>query len=295
MIIALSTIVGVTDALSMPSFQSIVPTILPRDQVARGLELNSTQYNLSRILGPAIAGGLLATVGPVACFAINAASYVPFVGVAVWILPPRAQRPVASGDPDDGRISIGSVFRADGLRTPLLTVLANAVLIAPLMTFIPVLVKHVFAGSATDFSMAVVAFGIGGLVGAAVLLALPSDVSLRAVSASAAAFDACVLLLIGMTRAFVWCVPLLALAGAGLTISNTAANSWLQTTTDRRRLGRTISLYMLALGGGSALGALATGVTVSALGVQRALMLNAVLALGAQGALLRARGDGGRS
>ena len=69
MIIALSLVVGVTDALSMPSFQSIVPSIVARDEIGRGLALNSTQFNLSRILGPAIAGVLMASVGAVACFA----------------------------------------------------------------------------------------------------------------------------------------------------------------------------------------------------------------------------------
>ena len=51
-IIALSLVVGVTDALSMPSFQSIVPSIVARDQIGRGLALNSTQFNLSRSLDP---------------------------------------------------------------------------------------------------------------------------------------------------------------------------------------------------------------------------------------------------
>ena len=52
MIIVLSVVVGITDALSMPSFQSIVPSIVTREQIGSGLALNSTQFNLSRILGP---------------------------------------------------------------------------------------------------------------------------------------------------------------------------------------------------------------------------------------------------
>ena len=61
MIIVLSVAVGVTDALSLPSFQSIVPSIVPREQIGRGLALNSTQFNLSRILGPAVAGALMSS------------------------------------------------------------------------------------------------------------------------------------------------------------------------------------------------------------------------------------------
>ena len=89
MIIVLSVVVGVTDALSMPSFQSIVPSLVTRPQIGRGLALNSTQFNLSRILGPSIAGVLIAGFGAMACFVVSAASYIPFIGVALWILPRR--------------------------------------------------------------------------------------------------------------------------------------------------------------------------------------------------------------
>lgn len=87
MIIVLSVVVGVTDGLSMPSFKSIVPSLVSREQIGTGITLNSMQFNLSRILGPTVAGLLLAGVGAAACFAVSAASYVPFILVALWVLP----------------------------------------------------------------------------------------------------------------------------------------------------------------------------------------------------------------
>ncbi|HTS72921.1 MAG TPA: MFS transporter [Gaiellaceae bacterium] len=68
MIVALSLVVGVTDALSMPSFQSIVPSIVEYEQIGTGIALNSTQLNLSRILGPALAGVLMVRLGALSCF-----------------------------------------------------------------------------------------------------------------------------------------------------------------------------------------------------------------------------------
>ena len=99
MIIVLSVVVGITDALSMPSFQSIVPSIVTREQIGSGLALNSTQFNLSRILGPSIAGVLMSSVGVMACFVVSAASYVPFIGVALWILPHATSAPLSSNAP----------------------------------------------------------------------------------------------------------------------------------------------------------------------------------------------------
>ena len=154
MIIALSVIVGVTDALSMPSFQSIVPSIVARVQIGRALALNSTQFNLSRILGPSIAGVLISSIGATACFVVSAASYVPFIAVALWILPPRAPEPPATKAPRPAHTGYGfrDVLRQPNLRGALLTVLATGVLCSPIVTFSPVLVRDVFRGGASQFS-----------------------------------------------------------------------------------------------------------------------------------------------
>jgi MFS family permease len=288
-IIVLSLVVGVTDALSMPSFQSIVPTIVERDQIDRGIALNSIQFNLSRILGPAIAGVLMSSVGVVACFVVSAVSYVPFIGVALWILPRWSQtprgtaarvRPPLLGD-------IGVILRQRPQRGALLMVLAMSLLCGPLVTFSPVLVKDVFHGDATHFSTAVAAFGVGGILGAAVLLGVSSGVDRRRLAAGFALLCAGALVLIALDPWFWGLPPLIALVGASMTVSNTAANSLLQSTADPRRLGQTVGLYMLALRGGMSLGALLTGATVGLLGVQHALLLDGLLALALQLVLTR--------
>jgi predicted MFS family arabinose efflux permease len=290
MIIALSLVVGVTDALSMPSFQSIVPSIVRRDQIARGLALNSTQFNLSRILGPAIAGVLMASVGAVACFALSAASCIPFIGVALWILPRRPSRPRSDHafDRSDLLTGLREIARERRLRGALLTVFATSVLCGPLITFTPVLVSAAFHGDASDFSAAVGAFGVGGLLGAAGLLAVPAEQDRRRWSSRLA-------VLYGLTVAFIalvpwfWGVPaLMALAGAAMTMSNTSANSLLQATASPRLLGQTVSLFMLATRGGIPLGALSTGLSIELLGVRPALLANGALAVVAQLAIGRA-------
>lgn len=283
-IVALSVVVGVTDALSMPSFQSIVPMLVPREQIGRGLALNSIQFSLSRILGPAIAGVLLAGAGAVACFAISAASYVPLIAVALWILPrgrpgpPRARGETRVRKP----FGVGQILRVAELRATLLTVFATGLLCAPIVTFTPVLVRDVFGGGATHFAVAVASFGVGGLVGAAVLLGVPDAVERRRLSVGFALVVGVSLVASSLMPTFWGLPPLLVLGGASMTLSNTASNSILQTTARPELLGQTVSLFMLALRGGISLGALLTGATVGLLGVQRALMLNGVLAIAAQ-------------
>ena len=289
MIIALSLVVGVTDALSMPSFQSIVPSIVKREDIGRGLALNSTQFNLSRILGPSIAGVLMSSVGVMACFALSAASYVPFIGVALWILPRWTPPPPRAAAPPRRHLfaGIGDILGQQQLRGALLTVLATSVLCAPLVTFIPVLVREVFHGDAGRFSTAVAMFGAGGLLGAAGLLGVAPSVDRRRLSSGFALAYGAMLALTALTTWFWGLLPLLVLAGASMTVSNIAANSLLQATVGPRLLGQTVSLYMLAMRGGISLGALLTGATVSLLGVQHALLLNGLAAVAVQAAVAR--------
>jgi predicted MFS family arabinose efflux permease len=287
MIIALSAVVGATDALSMPSFQSIVPTIVPRAQIGRGLALNSAQFNLSRILGPSIAGVLMSGAGATACFVVSTASYVPFIGVALWILPRWAPVPPSPEalSPPHPFAGIGSILRRDYQRGALLTVLTTSVFCVPLVTFSPVLVKEIFHGDAGRFSTALASFGAGGLLGALGLLGVAPGVERRSLCAGFALLYGAALVLTALDPWFWGIPPLLVLAGAAMTVSNTAANSLLQAAASPHLLGQTVSLYMLAMRGGISLGSLLTGAAISLLGVRHALLLDGLLALVIQAAV----------
>ena len=124
MVIALSLIVGITDGLSMPSFQSIVPSIVDKAQIPTGIALNSTQFNLSRILGPAIAGALMGSIGAAGAFGVSALSYVPFILVALWVLPHGS----TSGSPPH---PVAPGFRWAHLQANVRDILAQPVLRGP--------------------------------------------------------------------------------------------------------------------------------------------------------------------
>jgi len=283
MIIALSLIVGITDALSMPSFQSIVPSIVERGQIPSGLALNSTQFNLSRILGPAVAGGLMASIGALGAFAVSAASYLPFILVALWVLP-RAGAPrheVGAFDRHQLFVGVRKIAREPALRGAILTVLTTSFLCAPLVTFCPVLVKDTFQGDVGHFSLTIGAFGLGGLLGAIGLLAVDPNRDRRPLSSSFALIYAAAVAVIALNP-WAWGLPaLFILAGVAMTVSNISANALLQAMAPAAIRGQSVSLFMLAMRGGVSIGSLLTGVSVSALGVREALLINGALALAA--------------
>ena len=283
-VVVVSLIVGITDALSMPSFQSIVPSIVEREQIGTALALNSSQFNLSRILGPALAGALMVGLGAVGCFAVNAASYIPFLAVAIWILPKRLVRPRSEGRADGKALLRGVVdaAREPQLRGALLTVFITSLLCGPLIVFVPVLVRDVFRGDAGNFSMAVAAFGIGGLIGAGVLLFVDSQTDRRKLTGWFAVAYGAALVFVALGNWFPVLLVLLAVAGLSMSISNTSANTLVQSIAPAALRGQTVSLYMLAIRGGTSMGALVTGWSVSLLGIRFALLVNGSLALLAQ-------------
>ena len=284
MIICLSVIVGVTDALSMPSFSSIVPTIVRHDQIAAGVALNSTQFNISRIAGPAIAGVLIATIGASGCFALSALSYIPFIGIALWILPPRASAVPLRGafDVRHSFAGLRAVTTVPYLRGALVTAFASGLLCGPLITFVPVLVKAEFGGSAQEFSIAVSAFGVGGVLGAFGLLGITNRIDRRRLSSWFAAAHGLAVVAVALDPWSVVLPGLLVGAGVAMSITNTSTNALVQGAASPQLLGQAVSVYMLAMRGGIALGGFSTGLTVSWLGVREALLLNGTLAIVAQ-------------
>ncbi|HUA33540.1 MAG TPA: MFS transporter [Candidatus Binataceae bacterium] len=288
MIIALSLIVGITDALSMPAFQSIVPSIVESGQIGTAIALNSTQFNLSRVLGPAIAGVVMVRYGSVWCFGANTLSYVPLI-VTVYLIGPvrkvSASLEMKTGAPWIKQIlAIGSQPK---LRNALLNVLVTGLFCAPLINFSPILVRNVFHSDALDFGKAVAAFGVGGLIGAVSVLAIEGMVARFKISSVAAIAFGALLVALAANRSLPVVNLLFVLCGAVMTIGNTSANSILQYTARDRVRGRTASLYMLAVRGGLSLGNLITGLSAAYLGIRAALLINGLLAILLQSLIAR--------
>jgi MFS family permease len=283
-VILLSFVVGVTDALSGPAIQSLIPSVVPRGDIGDAIALNSAQFNLSRVLGPFFAGVVMASLGAIGCFGVNVLSYIPFLLAIFLVRLPKRDPVPAEGD------SLAEVARSVAdrpeLRMLLLTVVGTSVLVAPVVTFLPVLVRDVFHRGAAGFGGALSFFGFGGLMGAAVVLYARDNPSRRKVSSWAAAAIGGLLIAVALSPSFELAILCVLLIGMGMVASNTAANSLLQSSIESRFRGRISSLYTLGMRGGMPLGNLITGGVVSHFGVRRALLANGILALAFQASLL---------
>ncbi|HUB09945.1 MAG TPA: MFS transporter, partial [Myxococcales bacterium] len=283
-VIGLSLVVGITDALSMPSIQALVPSTVSDDRVASAVALNSAQFNLSRVLGPLAAGATMAAFGAIACFGANAVSYVPFLAsIALLSLPASASLPRAAHGPRRAwrelLEALGLVQRTPTLRRALLTVASNGLFCTALITFAPVIVRDAFHRQSAAFGGSLSVYGLGGILGAGLVLLFTDNASRLRLSTFAALAVGLLTILVALSPSFALFVALFFLVGTGIVATNASANAVLQSSIGSELRGRISSLYSLALRGSTALGSLFTGLLVARAGIRAGLLVDGALAL----------------
>ncbi|MGZ4056681.1 MAG: MFS transporter, partial [Bacteroidia bacterium] len=285
-IVFISFIVGVTDSLSMPSFQSVIPSLVDPKDIPQAVSLNSTQFNLSRFLGPAIAGIVIVRFGVVACFGANAASYIPFFLSLYFIYPRKISKKKMESMNEKPGVQLKEFKKLlldPGIRLPLMTTFVTNLFCGPLISFCSVLVKNVFHAHVVNFGEAMAAFGLGGLTGAAIsFIPLPESLKRNKFATIIAIFLGSIIVGIALNHSFFMLFILLFFAGASITITNISINTFLQENASNNIRGRIASIYQLALSGGIALGALFTGFTVAQLNISAAFVINGIFAVAFQ-------------
>jgi predicted MFS family arabinose efflux permease len=284
-ILAVAALTGLAQSQSAPTYQAVITSLVPPRQIPNAVALNSLQFNLSRAIGPVIAGLLLSRVGTGACFAVNAASFLAVVA-ALW----RIEMPPAPPPRD----TLGESLRA-GLRhvahdrlLSLLTILgaSGSLLGFPLLTYLPVIAGDVLETGAAGYSLLLSSFGAGAILGA-VATAHRGHVPGRGRAMLVALLVYGTSATLAMTsRVQMLSMALLCVAGWSLVTAFSTLNSLVQENAPEALKGRILSIYGLAFRGGMPLGSLLAGTMVRALGAPRVIgAFSATLALLALGNL----------
>lgn len=275
-----ATVFGITNAFDMPTRQAFVSDLVGKESVMNAIALNSTLFNTGRLVGPAIAGSILALFGPAACFGINAVSYSAVIAGLLMMRLKHTARDAAG--------SAGSRLR-DGLSyvrdSP--AILRTIVLVAFVGTFgmnfsvwIPMLASDSFGSGASTYGLLFSAMGAGSLIGALSLAFFgraPSRIRMLGfaialgVSEIALAYAASVPLSVG--------AGMLGLAIAGFSSSNAMAmaNTTVQTAATDAVRGRVMAVYMTVFAGSIPFGALISGLIADRYSVQVAIGLGGLI------------------
>lgn len=275
LVAAVAVVNGIASAFTAPSHQSLFLDLVGREDLMNAIALNSMQFNLSRVVGPMLAGFTIAAAGETGCFLLNAVSFSAIL-VALAGLPPLfamgRRRPGAWRD-----LRVGLRFAGRNPLIPSLLAISGAIAVfgTPAVTLAPLFARKLLAVGPEGLGGMLSAVGLGA-VATALLLASLGDFPNkgRAVSVAAWAFTGS-LAGFALSRSYLLSLAWLALLGGAMMSVSSLVNTLMQKEAPDRLRGRVISLYVLAWLGLVPLGNLQAGAVAERFGPAAALFAGA--------------------
>ncbi|GAP94532.1 MFS transporter [Leptolyngbya sp. NIES-2104] len=282
-IIALSVFQGCVNAVDMPTRQSfVVELVEKREDLGNAIALNSSIFNSARLVGPAIAGLLVAAVGTTACFAIDTVSYFAvLLGLFAMRLKPRiiSTKASHSGVLAQLREGLAYSFGFPPIRAILLLIGLVSFVGMPYMVLAPVFATQYLKGGAETLGFLMAASGLGALCSALYLGSRRSVVGLGKIMAIAPAGFGTAIIVFSQSRMLWLSLIAMFFAGASLILQSTSGNTILQTIVDEDKRGRVMSLYALAFTSMVTFGNLIAGSLANQIGAPNTLMVGGVICI----------------
>ena len=290
----LAALLGVVNLFDNPARQTFVSEMVGFDLMPNAISLNSVLMNSARVIGPAIGGVLILTVGYASCFLVNAGSYVAVIVALAMMRPAELIRgkpvPRAKGQVREG---LRYVRSTPDLLQPLLAVAVVGIFAFNFTTTLPLLAKISFDGGAGTYAAFSSAMGIGAVVGGLVVAhrSRPSSVLLALVGL---AFGLAILV-VSVAPTEVLTVVALTVMGAFSISFIATANATMQLRADPALRGRVMALYAIALLGSTPIGGPLVGAISDASSPRVALAVGGIATLAASSMLALARRRQGRA
>jgi MFS family permease len=278
---ALSMFMGMINGCDMPARQAfVVEMIDERADLPNAIALNSTIFNGARLIGPAIAGVLVARIGEGYCFLLNAVSYLAVIAALLAMRVSPRERPPAPtsllhGLREGFRYAFGSVPIRNALLLIALTNLAGT----PYMTLMPIFAKQILHGDSQTLGFLMSCAGVGAIVGALYLASRKQTHGLPKVMALAGLSFSVGIILFSQSRWLPLSMGLMLLTGFGMMAQMASANTLLQTLVDDDKRGRVMSIHLMSFMGTSPFGSLWGGAVANHLGAPVAVLIGGLLCL----------------
>jgi MFS family permease len=286
LLVTLAAIAGVIGSFEIPARQSMVIELVGREHLRSAIALNSTGFNLGRIVGPSLAALVIARAGIAWCFALNALSYLAvLVGLLLIRLParPGVAPPAASPPPLEGvREGIRYMRDTPAVRALIRLIAVFAVLGAPYLALMPVVARDMLGLGPAGYGLLLASVGVGGITGA-LWLSARGDLERgrgQLLAQAAFAFAALLIAFAFVRNAYVAYGFLLAI-GFTMIVNNAVANALLQHIVPDAMRGRIMAAYsFIVVGLSQTIGAFGGGALARAFGVHWAIGGTAAAMLG---------------
>jgi MFS family permease len=278
-IFAISFVTGLASALNAPAYQAVVLDLVQREDVTNAVALNSAQFNMSRAIGPTLAGLALGWLGAAGCFYLNSVSFLALIIALLAITLPRH---LAEKGPSVWAAMVDGLRYVGQQRTiiVLLSVPSFLSLLGlPFVILMPVFARDLLKVGASGLGYLMAGAGLGAVTSALTLAAQGSIQRRGRYIVGSAALFALALILLAQAKSFAGAFVLLVVLGATMVGTLSLTNSTLQLTSPPELRGRIMSMYNLAVLGLAPLGSLQAGAVAEALGVRFALALGGTICL----------------
>jgi len=280
-IFALSAVLGIINAFDVPARQALVYEMIDdKKDLPNALALNSSMVNLSRLIGPAIAGFVLEKLGDGTCFVLNALSFVAVIISLLMMRLPRFIEKVHTKNPiEELKEGFAYLKRTPSISYIILMLGLISLLVLPFSTLLPIYARDIFKGTASTFGILDSVIGLGALSGAIFLASLKPGTNLRKVLAINTLVFGGGLVLFSHEGTYPLALAFATIAGFGMMSQITVSNTLLQTTADPAMRGRVISFYAMAFFGMQPFGGLIVGSVSKWIGAPNTLLSEGIFAL----------------
>ena len=289
-VILLNLVQGAVNAFDMPARQSFVVQLIEnKADLGNAIALNSSMVNAARLIGPSIAGIVIAATGEGWCFLIDGVSYVAVIAA---LLRMRIVKAATATRPRGGAVSLflegfRYAFGFRPVRSIILLLALVSLVGVPYSVLMPIFAATVFRGGPHTLGFLMGATGCGALLGALWLAARKSVVGLGRIIPMACGLFGAGLIAFSLAGSLWLAIPCLVVAGFGFMVQMAASNTVIQTIVDDEKRGRVMSFYMMAFLGTAPFGSLMAGSLSSRFGPQHTLLVGGICCLA--GALWFAR------
>src|ERR1700675_4510908 len=276
-ILLLSFITGLAQAFGGPAYQALIPSLVEKDDMPNAIALNSIQFNVAVMVGPALAGQALAKLGEKWCFGLNALSFLaPIISLSII----RARfLPLKTTESMFASLKQGIKFVRQQGSMEALTLLAFCMtaLSMPMRTYIPVFVKDIFGRGPETYGNLLSLMGVGSICGS---LAVAGIGNMRKKGRFALTMLICLGAAISgfsLSRSLPLSYAMLVLVGASMMAVFATVTSLVQLITTNEMRGRVMSVYNCAFRGGMPMGNLLSGWLVPVFTAPVVLSVNGIL------------------
>ncbi len=277
-IILLSLFLGFVNAFDVPVRQAfVVDMIERREDLGNAIALNSSMVNGARLVGPSIAGMLIATLGEGICFLLNGLSFIAVIGSLLAMEIRSEKRNIQGSQVWQGlKEGFSYAFGFAPIRSILLLLALVSFMGMPYTVLMPVFAGKILHGGPQALGFLLGATGVGALAGAIYLASRKSVLGLGRIIVIASSIFGIGLIAFSLSRLFLISLFLMVLIGSGMMVQMTSSNTVLQTLVEEDKRGRVMSFYTMAFMGMVPFGSLLAGSLASIIGAPNTVMIGGI-------------------